>query len=351
MKILYGVCGEGFGHSSRADTVSSLFADEHEILFASSKKAYAYLTSQKKKVIEINYSVKHAEMKENKIDYLATAWKNKDILKGYAFVPKLLKLIKKFNPDLVISDFEPLTAITARLSKTPLLSFDHQNIITRTKIDVPREYYLEYLVAKVIIENMVKNADHYLISSFFFPKIIKKKTTLVPTILRENIFSVKPENKNFTLVYQSCVQIERLLNILKKVPKEKFVVYDERKKEKRLGNITLKPQSKEGFIKDLASSKAVITTGGDNLISEAIYSKKPLLSTPISGHFEQTLSAYYMEKLGYGKYYETLDEVKIIGFLNNLDEYKKKLKKVEWNKNKVFVRKFRNITKNLITND
>jgi len=58
-----------------------------------------------------------------------------------------------------------------------------------------------------------------------------------------------------------------------------------------------------------------------------------------------------MEKLGYGKYYETLDEVKIIGFLNNLDEYKKKLKKVEWNKNKVFVRKFRNITKNLITND
>jgi len=52
----------------------------------------------------------------------------------------------------------------------------------------------------------------------------------------------------------------------------------------------------------MASCKYVITNGGHNVICEALYLGKPILSFPISKAYEQFLNAYFLSKSGYGDY-------------------------------------------------
>ena len=66
------------------------------------------------------------------------------------------------------------------------------------------------------------------------------------------------------------------------------------------GNCLLKSFSEDGFIRDLASARAVVTNGGLSLIHEAIYLGKPIFSVPVRHAFEQELNGRYLERMGYG---------------------------------------------------
>ena len=79
----------------------------------------------------------------------------------------------------------------------------------------------------------------------------------------------------------------------------------------------------------MRTAKAIIVNGGFTMISEAIYLKKPIYSTPAHKNFEQILNGFYVEKLGFGESHENLDVKKIESFLHNLDKYQENLNKVE----------------------
>ena len=68
------------------------------------------------------------------------------------------------------------------------------------------------------------------------------------------------------------------------------------------------PFSEDGFIDDLASSRAVIAGGGFTLMGEAVYLRKPMLAVPMRRQFEQVMNAMYLEEVGYGQYAKTLDD-------------------------------------------
>lgn len=79
----------------------------------------------------------------------------------------------------------------------------------------------------------------------------------------------------------------------------------------------------------MRTSKAIIVNGGFTMISEAIYLKKPIYSTPAHKNFEQILNGFYVEKLGFGESHESLNVDEIRNFLNNLETYQENLNKVE----------------------
>lgn len=85
----------------------------------------------------------------------------------------------------------------------------------------------------------------------------------------------------------------------------KFFVYgylrNEEVKEKQLGNCILKPFSEDQFMLDLASARAIISGGSFTVLTESLALRKPILSLPIKGQFEQEMNAFYLEKAGYGK--------------------------------------------------
>jgi len=329
VKILYGVCGEGFGHSSRAETVSSLLTD-HEILFAGSQKSYSYLKERGKDILRVPGM--GFALKNHRIDAVQTIVKNIENLRELSSFGKLLDTVKKFGPDIIISDFEPYTSLLAKILQKPLISIDHQHVIDRTKIVFPKRFNTDFFAAKLVTSNIVTFAAEYIVTSFFFPEISAKNTVLVPPLIRKEIVEVVPTIKDYTLVYHSYSENETLTEMLKGIPNQKFVVYGAKKRKSK--NITIKPISKQGFIQDLASAKAVITNGGYTLISEALFLGKPVLSMPVAGQFEQVMNALYLDTLGLGKYYDELDDVKIIGFLHNLQKYQKKLKSYKGNGNR-----------------
>ncbi|KYC51559.1 MAG: undecaprenyldiphospho-muramoylpentapeptide beta-N-acetylglucosaminyltransferase [Candidatus Methanofastidiosum methylothiophilum] len=345
VRILYGVMGVGFGHSSRADTIASILEDEHEILFASSNGAYDYLSKLGKNVAKIhgfNFSIK-----DNKIEYIRTFYNNALKAQDTVFaIGKVVDICKEFKPDIIISDFEPFTAMASKFLRKPLISIDHQHIISNSKIEYSKKYIKQYQISKFVSSNIVNHANSYIISSFFFPHIIKKNTIIIPPLIRKEILETKTEKGPHTLVYMPYEGNIELFKILREIENEEFIVYGA-KKESIEGNLHFKNISKEGFIKDLSSSKAVISNGGYSLISEALHLKKPILTVPLLGQFEQVMNAYYLEKLNYGKYYEELDEIKIIGFLNNLAKYKRNLEMIKWNGKKDFKKVFDNFIYNI----
>jgi uncharacterized protein (TIGR00661 family) len=96
-----------------------------------------------------------------------------------------------------------------------------------------------------------------------------------------------------------------------------------------MGTTTFRPFSKDGFIRDLATAKAVVATAGFTLMSEAIYLRKPYMAMPMQGQFEQELNAFQLANLGYGKNVSDIGPEVIGDFLYHIPDYTERLQAYE----------------------
>ena len=234
MRILYGVCGEGFGHSSRAGKViEHLLKKGNEVLVVTYGQAYDVL----KKYPVVRVPGLKMVFEKGRLSTRKTIIDNlKEFLKDYKPFLNLKRRVEKFEPEICITDMEPLVPIISNWYKIPLISFDNQHRITHLKLNVPRKYAKDYLLAKGVVNRVVSRAEAFIILSF-----AKQKTTggvfVVEPLLREEIIKLKPEKGKKILVYQSRVN-EDLIGVLRKIPEE-FVVYGY-EKEKKEGNLVFK---------------------------------------------------------------------------------------------------------------
>ncbi len=342
--ILYGVSGEGSGHSSRSKEILSHLSKKHKVHVITYGKAYPYL--EKYFPTTKIYGL-HLSFKDNKIEYVKTFMNNlNNFVSSFEDFKNLRKLLKNFKPDLIITDFEPTSVILSNLYNVPLISIDNQHRITNLKIEVPDKYKKEFFVCKSVIKAIVPDANYYLATSFFKEKLNDKKTFIAEPIIREDVMKLIPSNKGHVLVYQTSKSNKKVLKELKSVD-QKFIIYgfDVSKKDK---NLIFKKFSTSGFLNDLASCKAVITNGGFTLMTEALYLKKPVLSEPIQGQFEQILNAYYLNKMGYGEFVEKMSGLEIKKFLNNIPIYERELENYTSKDNKKIFKKLDKIVKKLI---
>jgi uncharacterized protein (TIGR00661 family) len=324
MKILYGVPGEGMGHATRSkEVISFLLTNHHDVQIVSSHKAFQYLTTKfPGRVHEIKGL--HFGFKDGKVSKWETFLLNlKKGPKSFLFnFREFLKIEKSFHPDLVISDFESFSWAFAKLHRIPFISIDNMQVMDRCRIDIkiPSEEKKNYLLAKNIVKAKVPAAKKYFITGFFPARAAKKNSILVPPIIRTEIQRAARSVKNHILVYQSTGSPAQLKKVLTKFPAENFIVYGANKNEME-GNIQFKAFSEEGFVNDFASCKAVIANGGFSFLSEAVYLRKPVYSFPLAGQFEQFINAACVDKCGFGKHGEKLNEESLREFLGNLKLY------------------------------
>lgn len=135
-------------------------------------------------------------------------------------------------------------------------------------------------------------------------------------------------------MYQTSSSLKTVKESLQQLPNETFYVYG-MNQDYTDGNVVFKPFSEKGFIDDLASAKAVIANGGFSFISEAVYLKKPIYSFPIHNQFEQWMNAAYIQKLGYGRHFDTLNADNLKAFLFDLNAFEKNLANYKQNGNEV----------------
>jgi len=334
-RILYGVTGEGFGHSTRSkEVIRHLEEMGHEVKVVTYDKGYTALAP----IFDVTeISGLHLFYRNNKVQYIETVFKNflkiKEVKDSLDIV---LKLIKDFKPQIIFTDLEPLVGLAANLKRIPMISLDNMHCLTEMKCEFPAKYRKEYLTAKAVVRMMVYNAKAYLVLDAFGGKSVTKKGFIFPPIVREEVEKLKVNDKNYILVYLTSAYTA-LVDVLKKVD-QNFVFYG-LDRDDRDGNIQYKKISMDGFLADLANCSAIIANAGFSLISEALYLGKPYLAIPVDSQFEQILNAYYLDKFGYGKYYENLNVENIEEFLRRLDQYRKNLKNYKREGNGAIFRK------------
>ena len=331
-KILYAVCGEGMGHAIRSAVIIKHLLKKNEAIIVSDNKAFDYLSERFENVYKISgYNIVYDNNEVRNLKTLIRAMKSLpgDLKRNLLF---LYRSIKEFKPDFILSDFEPFSNMIANFMRIPLISISNQHILTKTKMKLSKNFQSR-MITKIVNRLYAVRPKKYLITTFFYPEVKnKKRASLFPPILREEVFSLRPALKDHVLVYQTSKTYEKLVPILKKIVNQKFIVYglDKNKKER---NVIFRKFNEDKFLKELASSKAVITNGGFTLIGEALHLGKPILSVPVRKQYEQTLNAAFVQKLKYGEYHADLSEKAILGFLSNLGVYRESLKKYKRNDN------------------
>jgi uncharacterized protein (TIGR00661 family) len=319
--ILYGVNGEGSGHSSRArEVITHLEARGHRVHVASFDRGLRNLKNDFD-VTEIDGL--RLTYVHNRVRY------GKTVLRNLVHVPQVARTVRAlerkaaaWDLDLVITDFEPICCHVGHKLHLPIIAIDNQHLLTDTEITYPREYGKAAVATKFVTRLMTPRADAYLVISFFQARVKRKKTFLFPPILREEVLRATPTSGDFVLVYVTSAATE-LTDILRSV-RQRFVCYGFNREGKD-GNLEFRKPGLDTFLGDLSSCRAVIANAGFSLISEALYLAKPYLAWPVKRQFEQIFNAYYIGKTGYGAYWDDLNKERVESFLYNLDSYQTNL--------------------------
>jgi uncharacterized protein (TIGR00661 family) len=325
-RIIYALTSQGRGHSSRVTAMAeALEARGHQLLFCAGGEAGELLASQGREVVPVPV-LRHL-MHNNHIRlWTSLAGMGLLSLRTFGVAPRLAKRFREFSPDLLISDFESYSIRAAKRLGLPLMCFNHQQVLTHTRYEVPRRYAWDAWVARLVVNTaMPRRPEHVLISSFFYPPLRDSKVaTLVPPILRQAVREIEPTTRDHVLVYHNDpTGIVGLLEAMSAIPEQRFIAYNFGAPREGIANVEFKAPNVEGFLADLASAKAVVSTAGFTLISEALYLGKPLLLMPNGGIFEQTLNAIYLERDGLGEavMHRIPNAEDLRGFLDRCERY------------------------------
>lgn len=246
-------------------------------------------------------------------------------------------LFRDFGPDCVITDFEPMTAYLAGHYKIPLISIDNQHRMRYMEYPCPKQHRADALIAETVIRAMVPKPWVSLITTFYFGRLKNTRSFLFPPILRRSVLERNPRHGDHVLVYVTA-GFKSLLKELENFPRERFIIYGYNRDDTHAG-LQYKTFSREGFLEDLASSKAVIATAGFTLLTESLYLGKPYLALPMKGQFEQVLNGIMLELAGYGKTLYKLSRDGIASFLYSLPDYSGRLRQYSYPGNRAITEK------------
>lgn len=338
MRVLYGVNGEGMGHATRSRVVIEELLERHDVRVVASGAAFRYLSERLPRVDEV-FGPSFA-MQEGEIQRWQTVLQN--VRNARRDMPETVRnwisTVDEWKPEIVLTDFEPLAGMFARVTRTPMIAIDNINMLDRCRHDaeIVGDQREDFLMAKAVTRSMVPGAVEYIVLTFFRSPVARGGTTLVPPIVRPEIISAVPERGEHLVVYSSGDP--RLLEDLAAsgVPCRIYGMRDDAPEDRvEAESLDYRPRSNEGFVDDLRTSRGVVAGGGFSLLSEAVYLGKPVLAIPLRGQFEQMMNARYLERDGYGLCAPVVTREILGEFLERLGEFERALAGYEQEGNSV----------------
>jgi uncharacterized protein (TIGR00661 family) len=308
--ILYGVNGEGAGHSTRAkEVLTHLVARGHTVHVTSFDRGLRNLQGDFDATEIYGFRFSYVN---NRVRYKRTIVKNLiTVPQAAKSLARLNDLVDEWKIDLVITDFEPLTCHVGHKRGLPVISIDNQHCLTNAVVSYPKQYRRDAAAASA-----------YFVISFFTAPVKKRNTFLFPPLLRQEILNATPTEGDHILVYVTS-PAPALAKLLSSV-RCRFIAYGFGR-EGTEGNILFKKPSLDGFFADLVNARAVVANSGFSLVTEALHLGKPYLAVPVKHQFEQVFNAYWLQKSNYGAYWEELNKERVEAFLYNLPHYRESL--------------------------
>jgi uncharacterized protein (TIGR00661 family) len=283
MKVLYAIQGTGNGHLSRA----------MEIVPALQKRCdLDILISGIQVDLSFPFPVKY---RYNGLSFIFGKNGGVDILKTYIKF-KARKLAKEIQNipieeyDLVINDFEPVSAWAAHRKSIPCISLSNQCAIF--SINAPRPKSGD-LFGELILKYYAPTSAEY---GFHFECYDKNIFT---PIIRKEIRNLTISNDGHYTVYLPSYDDKRLIKHLSKIKGVRWQIFSKHsKKIYTHKNISIQPISNEAFLKSMTSCEGMLTGAGFGTTSEALFLKKKLLVIPMKGQYEQHCNAAALNQLG-----------------------------------------------------
>ncbi len=283
MKILYAIQGTGNGHLSRAvDIIPELRKYGELDLFVSGAQAE----------FKLPFPVKHKSKglsfyfgKNGGINFYKTFQKNssRDVIKEVNQFP-----VEKY--DLVVNDFEPISAWAASKKEVKIVGLGHQAALLSKKSPRPK-------IIDPFGEWMLKNyapVDKYV--GFHFEEYDKNIFT---PVIRSAIADAPGKDKGHYTVYLPAYDDKKLVSLLMKFPAIRWHIFSKHTKQPyHIGRISVYPVSGEDFVASLVDSTGVLCGAGFETPAEVIYLNKKLLVVPMKNQYEQKCNAAALKKLG-----------------------------------------------------
>jgi uncharacterized protein (TIGR00661 family) len=287
MKILFGIQATGNGHISRSTEIYKVLKQHPEVeqldVLISGGKAGMSLP------FEVNYEYKGFSFyygKKGKISVLKSIGK----ASFWSAAIALMKVpFRKY--DLVISDFEPITLWGAKIAGVKRVGIGNIFSMASEKFPKTEGAGMTRLFTKVFCPTQNKIAMHFRkFDDFVYYPVIRNELRKAPV-----------SDGNFILVYLNSFTDEELLSCFRHpmFADTKFKIYSKTAPGKyKSGNCVVKPLDNESFTDDMLSCSGVITAGGFQTISEALYLGKKLFVIPIKKQVEQKTNAMILAEMG-----------------------------------------------------
>ena len=206
--------------------------------------------------------------------------------------------------DLVITDFEPVTAWAARLQRIHTVGIGHQYAFGYA-IPITGDDFLARTVMKHFAPASVGLGLHwYHFDQPVLPPIIE--TPAVDTVQFDKI-----------LVYLPFEEIHAIVRLLEEFKQYHFHVYSNTDLRHKPDHIHIKPPCRRGFQNDLKDSAGVISNAGFELAGEALQLGKKLLVKPLRAQMEQLSNALALELTQLGAVMPELDKAAVAFWLKH----------------------------------
>ena len=283
MKVLYAIQGTGNGHISRAGEIIPVLKNYCDVeILISGNYSDIHLEHQ------VSYRLKGLSFKfdgNGQIDIQAT-------IKHLNFkrFSDEIRSLPVTNYDLIINDFEPVSAWAALIRNVPCYSLSHQSAV------------IDFNSPKPIMPNFTG----WFILNFFAPAITKygfhfesyNKNIFTP-VIRSQVREQVPVNDGHYTVYLPSYADHVLYELLSRFFNVKWEVFSKTCKEAyKINNVKFIPIDNKQFIQSMAHSAGIICNAGFETPAEALYLGKKLLVIPIKSQYEQFCNAESLKQLG-----------------------------------------------------
>jgi uncharacterized protein (TIGR00661 family) len=283
MNILYAIQGTGNGHLSRAvDIIPELKKYGNLDLFVSGAQAEVmlpYPVKYKSKGLSFYFG------KSGGINFYKTFQRNssREVIQEINEFP-----VEKY--DLVVNDFEPISAWAARKKEIPIIGLSHQSALLSKKAPRPKliDPFGEWL-----LRNYAPVKKYV---GFHFEEYDKNIFT---PVIRQAIRATRPQNDGHYTVYLPAYDDQKLVKLFLKLPNVRWHIFSKHTQTPyHVGRISVYPVSGQDFVESVVRSAGVLCGAGFETPAEVMYLHKKLLVVPMKSQYEQHCNAAALKKMG-----------------------------------------------------
>jgi uncharacterized protein (TIGR00661 family) len=282
MKILYAIQGTGNGHLSRATEIIPILERMCDL-----DVAVSGMDSLVKLPFKIKYRLQGMGFIFGKKGGIAL-WETYRRLDTALFYDEVKNLPVE-DYDLIINDFEPVSAWAARIQHIPCISLSHQSAVGN--LNSPKPSKSDGIGSMVLKHYAPCNSEfgfHFkAYDSNIFTPVIRK------AIRRQNV-----SNAGHYTVYLPAFGDDMLMSKLSNFSVNWEVFSKHSKYPIRFKNVHIKPIDNRGFVSSVASSEGVLCGAGFETPAEVLYLGKKLMVIPMKNQYEQHCNAAALEQMG-----------------------------------------------------